>query len=110
MTIFSQMISGEMPADFVYEDERCIVINDINPQAPVHMLVIPKKEITRLSQAQDEDSHLLGHLMLVAKKVANDKGLSSFRLVVNDGIDACQSVYHLHLHIMGGRGFSWPAG
>jgi histidine triad (HIT) family protein len=110
MTIFAQMISGDIPVDFVHEDEYCIVINDINPQAPVHLLVIPKKEIPRLSQSEDTDQAVLGHLMLVAKKIAKEQGLESFRLVINDGVDACQSVYHLHLHILGGRGFSWPPG
>ncbi len=110
MTIFAQMISGEVPVEFIHEDEHCIVINDINPQAPVHLLVIPKKPIPRLSQSEDTDQDVLGHLMLVAKKIAKAQGLESFRLVVNDGVDACQSVYHLHLHILGGRGFSWPPG
>ncbi|MDC3181061.1 histidine triad nucleotide-binding protein [Gammaproteobacteria bacterium] len=110
MTIFAKMIQGEIPTEFVYEDEHCIVIHDIHPQAPTHMLVIPKKAIPRLSQAEIEDQTCLGHLLMVAKKVAQAEGLESYRVVINDGVDACQSVYHLHLHVLGGRGFSWPPG
>lgn len=110
MTIFAKIISGEIKTDFVYEDEHCVVINDVNPQAPTHMLVIPRKEITRLSESSEADAQLLGHLMFIATKVAKQSGLESFRTVINDGVDACQSVYHLHIHVLGGRGFSWPPG
>ncbi|UTC24675.1 HIT domain-containing protein [Candidatus Comchoanobacter bicostacola] len=108
--IFLQMISGEVKVDFVYEDEQCIVIDDVNPQAPIHMLVIPKKPIERLSEASPQDSALLGHLLTVVQKMAKNRGLDSFRVAINDGVDACQSVYQLHIHVMGGRGFAWPPG
>ncbi|EME30837.1 Histidine triad nucleotide-binding protein 1 [Galdieria sulphuraria] len=109
-TIFGKIARKEIPADIIYEDDWCLAFRDINPQAPFHALVIPKKPISQLSTAQPEDQSLLGHLMLVAPKVAKQEGLQSFRLVVNDGKDACQSVYHLHLHILGGRSLGWPPG
>ena len=106
-TIFSKIISGEIPSEFLYEDEHCIAINDINPQAPVHVLVIPKQSIPRLVDAQLNDQALLGHLMLVAGKLAQQLGVGdAFRLVVNNGADAGQTVFHLHLHIIGGRAFA----
>ncbi|GJQ12235.1 hypothetical protein GpartN1_g4026.t1 [Galdieria partita] len=109
-TIFGKIARKEIPADIIYEDDLCLAFRDVNPQAPFHALVIPKKPISQLSTAQPEDQSLLGHLMLVAPKVAKQEGLQSFRLVVNDGKDACQSVYHLHLHILGGRTLGWPPG
>jgi len=106
-TIFGKIISGEIPADFLYEDEHCIAINDINPQAPVHVLVIPKRAIARLVDAQADDQALLGHLMLAAGKVAAQLGVAeAFRLIVNNGAGAGQTVFHLHLHILAGRGFA----
>jgi histidine triad (HIT) family protein len=106
-TIFSKIISGEIPSEFLYEDEYCIAINDINPQAPVHALVIPKQCIPRLVDADVNDEALLGHLMLVAGKLAKQLGVGeAFRLVVNNGADAGQTVFHLHLHIIGGRAFA----
>lgn len=106
-TIFGKIISGEIPSEFLYEDEHCIAINDINPQAPVHVLVIPKQSIPRLVDAQLNDQALLGHLMLVAGKLAQQLGVGdAFRLVVNNGADAGQTVFHLHLHIIGGRAFA----
>lgn len=106
-TIFGKIISGEIPSEFIYEDELCIAINDINPQAPVHVLVIPKKCIPRLVDAQAEDQELLGHLMLVAGKVAAQLGVGdAFRLVVNNGEDVGMTIYHLHLHIIAGAVFS----
>ena len=106
-TIFGKIISGEIPSEFLYEDEHCIAINDINPQAPVHVLVIPKQSIPRLVDAQLNDQALLGHLMLVAGKLAEQLGVGdAFRLVVNNGAEAGQTVFHLHLHIIGGRAFA----
>ena len=106
-SIFTQIINGDIPSEFIYEDEHCVVINDINPQAPVHALVIPRKPITMLVDADDEDQALLGHLMLVARKVAQDLGVAEgFRVVVNNGESVGMTIYHLHLHIMGGRTFA----
>lgn len=106
-TIFGKIISGEIQADFLYEDEHCIAINDIHPQAPVHVLVIPKRAIARLVDAQADDQALLGHLMLAAGKVAAQLGVAdAFRLIVNNGAGAGQTVFHLHLHILAGRGFA----
>ncbi|XP_071450758.1 adenosine 5'-monophosphoramidase HINT1 [Hetaerina americana] len=110
-TIFGKILRKEIPCSFIYEDDQCVAFNDINAQAPVHFLVIPRKPIPQLSKAEDEDEKLLGHLMLVARKLAKENGLSGgFRMVLNDGPDGCQSVYHLHLHVMGGRQMGWPPG
>lgn len=110
-TIFGKVISREIPAQIVYEDEQCLAFRDINPQAPTHVLIIPKKEIPRLIDATEEDGALLGHMMIAAGKVARELGVGdAFRLVVNNGADAGQSVFHLHMHILGGRGFQWPPG
>ena len=106
-TIFGKIIRGEIPSKFLYEDEHCIAINDINPQAPVHVLVIPKRGIPRLVDAEQDDQALLGHLLLAAGKVAAQLGVSdAFRLIVNNGAGAGQTVFHLHLHIIGGRPFA----
>jgi histidine triad (HIT) family protein len=110
-TIFSKVIRREIPADIVYEDELCLAFRDINPQAPTHVLLIPKKEIDSLSSADGADQALLGHLMLAAAKVARQLGVGdAFRLVVNNGAEAGQSVFHLHLHILAGRKLRWPPG
>lgn len=110
-TIFGKIIQREIPADIVYEDELCLAFRDVNPQAPTHVLVIPKREIPRLADAGDADQDLLGHLMLAAGKVARQLGVGdAFRLVVNNGADAGQSVFHLHLHILAGRPLHWPPG
>ena len=110
-TIFAKIISKEIPADIVYEDDECLAFRDVNPQAPVHILVIPKKPIARLVEAGDDDQALLGRLLLTANKVALEQGVGdAFRLVVNNGADAGQSVFHLHLHILAGRSFTWPPG
>jgi len=102
-TIFAKIIAGEIPAPRVYEDDHCIVINDIQPQAPVHMLVIPRKPIPRLVDASAEDQQLLGHLMLIARQMANEQGIGEgFRLIVNNGEGGGQTVFHLHLHVLGG--------
>lgn len=106
-TIFGKIIRGEIPSDFLYQDEHCIAINDVNPQAPVHVLVIPKRGIPRLVDAEVDDQALLGHLMLVAAKVAGQQGVGdAFRLLVNNGANAGQTVFHLHLHIIGGKPFA----
>jgi histidine triad (HIT) family protein len=110
-TIFKRIIDKEIPAKIAYEDELCLAFHDLNPQAPTHVLLIPKKEISSLDRLDAEDQLLLGHLLLTVKKVANQLGLSSgYRLVVNCGADAGQTVDHLHRHILGGRGLSWPPG
>ena len=103
VSIFSRIINKDIPCEFVYEDEHCIVINDMNPQAPIHMLVIPKKPIASLMNASDEDQSLLGHLNLVAAKMAKQKGLEGFRLIVNNGAAVGQTVFHLHYHVLGGK-------
>ena len=110
-TIFSKIIAREIPADIVYEDDLCLAFRDINPQAPMHVLLIPRKEIARLVDAKPEDQALLGHLLLVAGKVARQLGVGeAFRVVVNNGADVGQSVFHVHLHILAGRAFRWPPG
>ncbi|XP_053557625.1 adenosine 5'-monophosphoramidase HINT1 [Bombina bombina] len=110
-TIFGKIIRKEIPANIFYEDEQCIAFHDIAPQAPTHFLVVPKKAITQLSEADAADEALLGHLMIVGKKCAADLGLKKgYRLVVNEGPDGGQSVYHVHLHVLGGRQLGWPPG
>jgi histidine triad (HIT) family protein len=110
-TLFSKIIAREIPADIVYEDDECLAFRDINPQAPVHILVIPKKPIPKIADANDSDEALLGHLMTVASKIAKDEGYGdAFRLVINNGEDAGQAVFHLHVHLLAGRGFTWPPG
>lgn len=110
-TLFTKIINRQIPADIVYEDEHCIAIKDINPQAPVHLLLIPKKPIDRLSNAQAEDQALLGHLMLAVAKITRELKIeNAFRLAVNNGAEAGQSVFHLHLHILAGRPLTWPPG
>ena len=109
-TIFGRILRGEIPAKRVYEDERAIAFHDASPQAPVHLLVIPRKPLEKLSTSTAEDEALLGHLLLVARHVAKQAGLSDFRVVINDGVSAGQSVFHLHLHVLGGRSLSWPPG
>jgi len=110
-TIFGKIIRREIPADIVYEDDCCVAFRDINPQAPTHVLIVPKKEIPRLSDAEARDEALLGHLLLAANEVARQLGVAdAFRLVVNNGAEVGQSVFHLHLHILAGRRFRWPPG
>ncbi|MCZ6804330.1 MAG: histidine triad nucleotide-binding protein [Proteobacteria bacterium] len=110
-TLFSKIINREIPADVVYEDELCLAFRDVNPQAPVHILVIPRKPIAMLADATEEDQSLLGHLLTTASKIAKQEGFGeAFRLVVNNGEDAGQSVFHLHVHILAGRPFAWPPG
>lgn len=111
-TIFKQIIDREIPADIVYEDDICLAFRDINPQAPVHILVIPKKEIPSVAAATDEDKEILGHLMVKSAEIARDHGIeeSGYRLVTNVNDDAGQSVYHIHFHLLGGRKMTWPPG
>ncbi|KAK5975707.1 Histidine triad nucleotide-binding protein 1, partial [Trichostrongylus colubriformis] len=112
-TIFGKIIRKEIPAKIIYEDDEVLAFHDVSPQAPVHFLVIPKKRIAMLQEAEDTvvDQALLGKLMLTAAKVARDLGLENgYRVVVNNGRDGCQSVFHLHLHILGGRQLGWPPG
>lgn len=110
-TIFSKIIRKEIPANIVYEDDLTIAFTDVNPQAPVHILLIPKKPIPQLSVAQSEDHALMGHLLLTAKRVAEQAGLENgYRIVINNGDDGGQTVYHLHVHILGGRHMKWPPG
>jgi len=112
MTLFEKIISREIPADIVYEDELVLAFNDINPKAPTHVLIIPKKPIPRIAEAEPEDHQVLGHLLLKAREVAGKLGLheKGFRLVFNNGHDAGETVPHLHLHILGGREMTWPPG
>mgnify|MGYP001555287020 CR=1 FL=1 len=106
-TIFGKIVSGEIPSEFLYEDEHCVAINDINPQAPVHVLIIPRKGIPKLVDAAGEDQALLGHLLLAAGKVAEQLGVAdAFRLIINNGSGAGQTVFHLHLHILAGKAFA----
>ena len=110
-TLFSRIIRREIPADIVYEDDLCLAFRDINPQAPTHVLLVPKEELAKLSDAEVRDQALLGHLLVTASRVAQQLGIgAAFRLVINNGAEAGQSVFHLHLHILGGRPFRWPPG
>ena len=102
-TVFSKIISGEIPAEKLYEDEHCMVIPDINPAAPVHVLVIPKKPLAMLSSVDESDQALLGHLMLVVTKMADQLGVADgYRVIINNGSDGGQTVFHLHIHIIAG--------
>ena len=110
-TLFSKIIKREIPADIVYEDDLCLAFRDINPQAPVHILIVPKLEIPKLADADEKNKDLLGHLLLTATKIIKDEGYGdSFRLVINNGEQAGQTVFHLHIHILAGRDFTWPPG
>ncbi|XP_012261768.1 adenosine 5'-monophosphoramidase HINT1 [Athalia rosae] len=110
-TIFGKILRKEIPCKFIYEDDQCVAFHDVNPQAPIHFLVIPREPIVQLSQAKEDHKPLLGHLMYVAQSVASQLGMENgFRLVVNNGADGAQSVYHLHLHVLGGRQLQWPPG
>ena len=110
-TNFSKIINKEIPADIVYEDDLSLAFRDVNPRAPVHILVIPKKQMVKLSDAEISDQELLGHLMLVVNKVADMEGVAdAFRLVLNNGAGAGQEVLHMHFHLLAGRSFTWPPG
>ncbi|CAH1282048.1 unnamed protein product [Diabrotica balteata] len=109
-TIFDKIISKEIPADIIFEDDKCLAFNDVNPQAPVHFLVIPKRQIPKLDDSKETDKELIGHVIYTAKTLAQKKLPNGYRLVINNGKDGCQSVYHLHIHILGGRQMEWPPG
>ena len=111
-TIFEKIIAREIPADIVYEDDHVVAFRDVNPQAPVHVLIVPRKPVPRIAAARSEDHALLGHIMLKAAEVAAKVGLQSngYRLVINNGRDGGESVPHLHCHILGGRRMEWPPG
>jgi len=110
-TLFGKIIRREIPADIVYEDDLCLAFRDIVPQAPVHILLIPKKYIPRLADAAPEDQAVLGHLLLKVQEIAIQEGLvKGYRTVINTDSDGGQTVYHLHIHILGGRSLSWPPG
>ena len=109
--LFCRIIEGKTPAKIVYQDERAVVIEDIHPQSPVHLLVLPRKHLASLKEAATDDEALLGHLFLVAAQLARERGMEKgYRTVINNGTGAGQSVFHLHVHVMGGRNFHWPPG
>ena len=110
-TIFSKIIRREIPADIVYEDEQCLAFKDIDPKAPTHILVIPKQPIPSLADASAADAPMLGHLLYAVSQIAQQQSLNNgYRVVINTGRDGGQTVFHLHLHLMGGRGLQWPPG
>tara|TARA_Y100001970_G_C14146991_1_gene810449 strand:- start:57 stop:398 length:342 start_codon:yes stop_codon:yes gene_type:complete len=109
-TIFAKIINGEIPCDKLHEDNTCIAFNDISPQAPIHYLVIPKKPIISLLDSTVEDKDLLGHLLLVGKKIAIDRNLKSWRTVINTGEESGQTIFHLHIHFLSGKIMKWPPG
>lgn len=112
MTIFTKIINREIPAKIVYEDDLCLAFRDTNPQAPTHILVIPKKEIASMDTATEADKEILGHVMLKAAQIARDEGIAEdgYRLVINTNAYAGQTVFHIHVHIVGGRPLEWPPG
>ena len=111
-TIFKRIIDGEIPANVVYEDEQCLAFHDVTPQTPVHILVIPKKEIASIDDLSAEDEQLVGHLFLVIQQIAREQGLAEngYRVICNCGEGGGQTVFHLHYHLMGGRNLKWPPG
>jgi histidine triad (HIT) family protein len=110
--VFARILRGEIPAQVLHEDNRCLAFRDVDPKAPTHFLVVPKREIARLADADEADAPVLGHLMLVAARVARDLGVvdDGFRVVINNGAGAGQSVFHLHVHVLAGRPLAWPPG
>jgi len=110
--LFCKVIAGEIPGEFVHQDEHCVVIRDIHPQAPTHLLVIPREHLESLDDATQKEEGLLGHLLRIGARMANSQGLadSSFRTVINTGAGAGQSVFHLHVHVLAGRAMNWPPG
>lgn len=111
MTVFMNIINKEIPADIIYEDDICMAFSDVNPAAPTHILLIPKKPIEKLSDASPEDQAILGHLMLKVGEITRKLGCQdAFRIVINNGKEAQQTVFHLHLHILADRAFNWPPG
>ena len=111
-TVFGKILAGEIPADIVYEDDLAVAFRDVNPQAPVHILVIPRTPLVNVAASRDEDTDLLGHLLRVCAQVAQQEGIndSGYRIVANNGPDSGQEVDRLHLHVLGGRRMSWPPG
>lgn len=110
-TLFERIIEHEIPADFVYEDEVCVAFRDVNPQAPTHVLIVPRKPLDRVANAGQDDQAMLGHLLLAAGRVAEQLDCrEAFRLVINNGAEVGQSVFHLHVHLLAGRSFGWPPG
>jgi len=112
MTLFEKIISREIPANIVFEDEHCLAFRDISPQAPIHILVVPKSVIARIDAADEENQNVLGHLLLTAAEVARREGISEtgYRLVINNGSHGGETVPHLHVHLLGGRPLAWPPG
>lgn len=108
--LFCKVAAGDIPAAVVYEDDVCLAFEDINPQAPTHTLVIPREHLSDLRGIGAENKDLMGHLVTVANRVARDKGLASYRTVINTGPESGQTVFHLHLHLLGGRPMGWPPG
>ena len=110
-SIFTKIKNKEIPGNVIYEDDKCFALEDINPQAPVHILIIPHKEIAKISDSTPEDKELLGHLLLVSKTIAQKYELeNNYRLIINNGAGAGQSVFHSHVHLIGGRSLDWPPG
>ncbi len=110
-TIFTKIINREIPADISFEDDLCLAFKDVNPQAPTHILIIPKSPISKLTDASENDQDLLGHLLLRARDIAKDLGVEdAYRIVINNGETAGQTVFHLHIHLLAGREFNWPPG
>ncbi|GAU99126.1 hypothetical protein RvY_10170 [Ramazzottius varieornatus] len=110
-SIFTRIMNKEIPGKFLHEDDQCVALQDVNPQAPVHFLVIPRTQLPGISYAKESDAAMLGHLLVVARKVAEEQGLSNgYRVVINEGKFGCQSVPHLHIHVLGKRQLSWPPG
>jgi len=109
--LFCKIIEGSIPSTAIYQDEQCYAFADIQPQAPVHVLIAPREHIVSLAEGEEEDGALFGHLLLVAAKIARDKGLAKgYRVAINTGSDGGQTVDHLHLHLLGGRSLAWPPG
>lgn len=109
-TLFEKIASGEVPADIVFEDDRAVAFRDLAPQAPLHVLIVPRRPIPRADAVEPDDEALVGHLFTVARRVAEQEGVADYRLVVNNGAGAGQTVFHLHVHLLGGRPFAWPPG
>ncbi|MCL4217543.1 MAG: histidine triad nucleotide-binding protein [Candidatus Hydrogenedentes bacterium] len=109
-TLFTKIIRGEIPSEEVYSDDEFYAFRDINPQAPTHVLVVPKEPIAKVGDASDADADMLGRLLLAGNRVAKQEGLEDYRLVINNGAGAGQTVFHLHLHVLGGRPMDWPPG